>query len=51
MPDRTNLCSDPTCTAFACTQEAIDAWLERQQREARTIVRAALGLPVDGAPE
>jgi hypothetical protein len=29
------LCGDPTCESPGCTQEAIDAYLQRQQDAAR----------------
>lgn len=39
------LCGDPTCENYSCTQEALDAWHDRQQAEARKFVRSMLGLP------
>lgn len=41
----TTLCGDPTCNSYGCSQEALDAFHERQEEDAREIVRAALGLP------
>lgn len=41
------LCGDPTCEDYSCSQEAIDAWHDRQQVEARKIVRSTLGLPAE----
>lgn len=38
------LCGDPTCESPSCRQSAIDAWHERQEQEARDIVRSILGL-------
>lgn len=40
-----NLCGDPTCTAYGCSQEAIDAWNEAREADVRVIVRDMLGLP------
>lgn len=46
------LCGDPTCESPSCRSSALDAWFERQEREARDIVRAYLGLPhSDGSQE
>ena len=38
------LCGDPTCESYGCTQEAIDAWHQRQEDDARAIVRSLLGM-------
>lgn len=43
----TTLCGDPTCDSYGCSQEAIDAWNQARERDARLIVRSALGLPLD----
>lgn len=42
----TILCGDSTCDSYGCSQQALDAWHQRQQDEARFIVRSLLGLPV-----
>ena len=42
------LCGDPTCQ-ICPTQKDLDALHQRQQHEARDIVRSALGLPHRGA--
>ncbi len=34
-----NLCGDPTCTNYACSQEALDAWVQRGLDAAKAIVR------------
>lgn len=39
------LCGDPTCEGPGCRQSAIDAWHQRQQDDARRLVRSVLGLP------
>jgi hypothetical protein len=36
------LCGDPTCQAYSCSQAARDAWHERQDRDAAEIVRMLL---------
>ncbi len=44
----TILCGDPSCNNWGCSQEAIDAWNERQEKDARAFVRGVLGLPDQG---
>lgn len=36
------LCGDPTCQSYSCSQEALDAWYERQERAAAEIVQMLL---------
>lgn len=45
------ICGDPTCEGPGCRQSSIDAWYERQEREARELVRSLLGLPKEAAGE
>lgn len=42
-----NLCGDPTCQSYGCTQEAIDAWQQRQWHDAGRIAYGLLGLDYD----
>lgn len=36
------LCGDPTCQSYSCSQAALDAWHERQERDATEIVTSLL---------
>jgi len=42
MSDDIALCGDPTCESPSCRQSAINAWKEREEQEARDIVRTLL---------
>ena len=39
------MCGDETCESPSCSSDALDAYFQRQEQDARDIVRAALGLP------
>lgn len=45
MNDDKPLCGDETCEGPGCRQSALDAYYERQEAEAKAIVRSLLGLP------
>ena len=38
MTQWTTLCGDPTCNSYGCSKEALNAWYDRQNAEARAVV-------------